>query len=118
LTHIIDWLFAVRCCLATLRRELADNNRENSVSRLIPHYRLGIVRSVRSWGFIDYGIHGMFHACYRARNLAANLQEQLIREQKTSQVLREQLEATYNELRQQVHSIEATVALVYLNYVD
>jgi hypothetical protein len=62
----------------TMKVQLAESNRDASLNRLIPHYRLAIVRS---------------------RTYAANLLEQVKREQATSQTLREQLDATYVDLK-------------------
>ncbi len=61
-----------------LKAELAEAKRESNASQLIPHYRLAIVRS---------------------RTYAANLVEQIKREQATSQSLREQLDETYQDLK-------------------
>ncbi|KAJ1427781.1 hypothetical protein B484DRAFT_397094, partial [Ochromonadaceae sp. CCMP2298] len=65
----------------TLRTQVAQGARDASVSRLIPHYRLAIVRS---------------------RTYAANLLEQLRREQAAAQALREQLDVTYVDLKKVV----------------
>eukprot|EP01032_Pedospumella_encystans_P014223 gene14223-16352_t len=64
-----------------LKVQLAEASRDASINRLIPHYRLAIVRS---------------------RTYAANLLEQVKREQATSQTLREQLDATYIDLKKVV----------------
>ena len=63
----------------SLKEQLAEANRESAASQLIPHYRLAIVRS---------------------RTYAANLVEQIKREQETSKALREQLDETYRDLKQ------------------
>jgi len=62
----------------SLKAELVEAKRESNASQLIPHYRLAIVRS---------------------RTYAANLLEQVKREQSTSQSLREQLAETYQDLK-------------------
>lgn len=61
-----------------LKGQLAEAKKEAAASQLIPHYRLAIVRS---------------------RTYAANLLEQIKREQETSQTLRQQLEETYLDLK-------------------
>lgn len=62
----------------SLKDQLAEAKRESAASQLIPHYRLAIVRS---------------------RTYAANLMEQVKREQDTSKALREQLNETYQDLK-------------------
>lgn len=61
-----------------LKAQLSAAQREASASQLIPHYRLAIVR---------------------AKSYAANLAEQIVREQATASALREQLDETYRDLK-------------------
>lgn len=65
----------------SLKEQVNRSEKDSSVSQLIPHYRTAIVR---------------------AKAYAANLEEQLERERKTSQALREQLEESYQDLKKVV----------------
>eukprot|EP01034_Spumella_vulgaris_P036888 gene36888-45503_t len=65
----------------TMKSQLAAAQSETDQNKLIPHYRLAIIRS---------------------RSYTANLLEQLKREQFTTETLRGQLEVTYQDLKKTV----------------
>jgi len=89
--HLEEENVRLESALATARVEADEMHREASVSKLIPHYRMAIVRS---------------------RAHAAMLAEQLQREQSISRTLRDQLESTYMSFRSAVESGNMPVAEV------
>lgn len=79
--NLEDENISLAASVESLKSSLNDALRDCQASKLIPHYRLAIVRS---------------------RSYAANLLEQNQREQAINQALREQLEATYVDLKKVV----------------
>jgi hypothetical protein len=75
--HLEEENMRLESALAVAQSELEELQRESSASKLIPHYRLAIVR---------------------ARAHATTLADQLQREQNDNRMLREQLEAALKEI--------------------
>ena len=65
----------------SLKEQLAEAKRESAASQLIPHYRLAIVRFVIFLSHVLFYFFTFIYESDRSRTYAANLLEQLRREQ-------------------------------------